>query len=209
MLESIEDQDAFDPSNTEVQFSDTYQAMLKHFRQMLIDFSSNSKADLLPEYAAHRILFLMDSIPTLQELTDQRQIFLSSLQGKFSQFTPLRSTLHQDASQINSSIELPSFNILREGCGLEHLELVHKILQPWEVLIDVGHSSSYQYDFLVKILSEFKNIDTKCMAETILQLAIHHQGKDDHIQKIVYNTFESNKTGQGNSIKKEPEDKKT
>ena len=117
--------------------------------------------------------------------------------------------MHQDASQINCNFELPSFNILREGCGLEHLELVHKILQPWEVLIDVGHSSSYQYDFLVKILSEFKNIDQKCMAETILHLSIHHQGKDDHISKIVYNTFESNKSGSGASIKKEPEDKKT
>ena len=47
------------------------------------------------------------------------------------------------------------------------------------------------------------------MAETILQLSIHHQGKDDHISKIVNNTLESNKSGQGNSIKKEPEDKKT
>jgi len=42
-----------------------------------------------------------------------------------------------------------------------------------------------------------------------LQLAINHQGKDDHISKIVYNTFESNKDGNPASIKKEPEDKKT
>ena len=40
-------------------------------------------------------------------------------------------------------------------------------------------------------------------------LAINHQGKDDHISKIVYNTFESNKDGNSASIKKEPEDKKT
>ena len=183
--------------------------MIKYFRQILIDFSSNSKADQLPEYAAHRILFLIDSLPGLQDLQDQKQTFINSLQSKFSQFTPLRCSLHQDASQINSNIELPSFNILREGCGLEHLELVHKILQPWEVLIDVGHSASYHYDFLLKILGEFKNIDQKCMAETILQLSIHHQGKDDHISKIVNNTMESNKSGQGASIKKEPEDKKT
>jgi len=42
-----------------------------------------------------------------------------------------------------------------------------------------------------------------------LQLAINHQGKDDHISKIVYNTFESNKDGNPASIKKEPDDKKT
>lgn len=65
------------------------------------------------------------------------------------------------------------------------------------------------YDFLYKTLFEFKGIDEKVMAQTILQLAIHHQGKDDHISKIVYNTFESNKDGNPASIKKEPEDKKT
>ena len=67
-----------------------------------------------------------------------------------------------------------SFNILRDGCGLEHLEFSNKILQPWEVLLDIGHSSSYMYDFLVKILSDYKQIDEKGMAETILQLAINH-----------------------------------
>lgn len=42
----------------------------------------------------------------------------------------------------------------------------------------------------------------------ILNLAIHNTGKDDHVSKIVYNTYESNKDGNGASIKKEPEDKK-
>lgn len=45
-----------------------------------------------------------------------------------------------------------SYNVLREGCGLEDLEFVHKMIQPWEVLIDIGHSSSYMYDFLFKTL---------------------------------------------------------
>lgn len=102
-----------------------------------------------------------------------------------------------------------SHNILREGCGLENLEFVHKMIQPWEVLIDIGHSSSYMYEFLIKTLQEFKGIDEKTMALTILQLSINHQGKDDHVSKIVYNTFESNKNGNSASIKKEPEDKKT
>ena len=77
------------------------------------------------------------------------------------------------------------------------------------MLIDIGHNSSYMYDYLLKTLSEFRGIDEKVMALTILQLAVHHQGKDDHISKIVYNTFESNKDGNSASIKKEPEDKKT
>ena len=52
---------------------------------------------------------------------------------------------------------------MREGSGLEHLEFVHKVLQPWEVLIDIGHNSSYMYDYLLKTLSEFRGIDEKVM----------------------------------------------
>ena len=58
---------------------------------------------------------------------------------------------------------LPSVSLVGGG-GLEHLEFVHKVLQPWEVLIDIGHTSSYMYDFLLKTLSEFKGIDEKVMA---------------------------------------------
>ena len=65
------------------------------------------------------------------------------------------------------------------------------------------------YDFLLKTLSEFKGADEKTIAKTILMLAYHHSGKDDHISKITYNAFESNKDGTSTSIKKEPEDKKT
>jgi hypothetical protein len=127
MLESIEDQEVYDPEATTVKYTDAYLAMVKYFRQKLIDFNANSKSDQLPEYAAHRILFLLDSIEVLQRdesLWDLKQNFILHLQSKFSQFTPLRSSLHQDASQINCNFEMPSFNILREGCGLEHLELV-------------------------------------------------------------------------------------
>jgi len=86
---------------------------------------------------------------------------------------------------------------------------IGEILQPWEILIDIGHNSSYMYDFLVKTLSEFKSMDDQTMALTLLHLAINHTGKDDHISKIVYNTYESNREGNPNSLNKEPEDKKT
>ena len=182
------------------------------FKQKLIDFHVNGKPEQLPEYAIHRILFLFDTIPELQldaELRQPKQLIIETNANKYSQFTPLRSSLHQDISQVNSHSDMPSYTILRDGCGLEHLEFAQKVLQPWEILIDIGHSSSYMYDFLLKTLSEFKGIDEKIMAMTLLQLAIHHQEKDDHISKIVYNTFESNKDGNPASIKKEPEDKKT
>jgi len=33
--------------------------------------------------------------------------------------------------------------LLRDGGGLENFEFSSKMLQPWELLIDIGHNSSY------------------------------------------------------------------
>ena len=178
----------------------------------MIEYHINGKPEQLPEYAVHRILFLFDTFPEIgqdPQLKEPKQFLIESNASRFSQFTPLRLSLHQDITNINSHPELPSFSFLRDGCGLEHLEFAHQVLQPWELLIDIGHNSSYMYDYLIKVLSEFRDIDEQVMAQTILMLAINHQGKDDHISKIVYNTLESNKDGTPASIKKEPEDKKT
>ena len=89
---------------------------------------------------------------------------------------PLRRPIHQDISQVNSHFELPSFAFLREGGGLENLETVKSVLQPWEVLLDIGHNSTYMYDFLLKALSEFRSLDERTMAQTLLHLAYNNTG---------------------------------
>ena len=38
--------------------------------------------------------------------------------------------------------------MIRIGSGLNHLTQVQKLLEPWEVLIDLGHYSSYNYQML-------------------------------------------------------------
>ena len=47
------------------------------------------------------------------------------------------------------------------------------------------------------------------MANTILQLALHHTGKDDFNSRLALNSFKSNKTGDAQLLKKEPGDKTT
>jgi len=158
LLESVQDEAA-------------YAEVTKIFRQKLIDFHQNGKPEQLPEYAIHRILYLFDTLPELQndsQLKDPKQFIIETNASRFTQFTPLRASLCQDISQANCHQDLPSYCLLKDGGGLEHLEFVHKVLQPWEVLVDIGHSCSYQYDFLVKTLQEFKTIDEKAMAITIL-----------------------------------------
>jgi hypothetical protein len=46
------------------------------------------------------------------------------------------------------------------------------------------------------------------MAVMLVQLAVNNESKEDHISKILINTFESNKDGCPDKIKKEPDDKK-
>jgi hypothetical protein len=98
--------------------------------------------------------------------------------------------LHQDTTQLNCHPEQMSINILREGGGIENLSVLTDIVKPWEILLDLGHGCSNQFETLMKVLQDFKNMDEKTMGLTILYLSINHSGKADAISKIILQTFE-------------------
>jgi hypothetical protein len=68
----------------------------------------------------------------------------------------------------NINPDEPSITFIREGTGLDYLDKVPKILEPWQVLFDLGHYSSYNYNTLSQVLSEFKEISERVMAKTLL-----------------------------------------
>jgi hypothetical protein len=74
----------------------------------------------------------------------------------------------------NASSEDPSICLLREGNGLDFLDKSSKMLEPWQVLYDLGHYGSYNYNALCKTLEEFKDINERTMVRTLLYLAINH-----------------------------------
>lgn len=76
----------------------------------------------------------------------------------------------------NPSFDEPSNAIIRNGSGLEHLCLANKILEPWEVLLDLGHFVSYNYQQLIMALQDFKDINERTMASMILQLSLNNTG---------------------------------
>lgn len=51
-------------------------------------------------------------------------------------------------------------------------------------------------------------MDEVTMAGLLVHLSMHFESKEDLISKILCNTFESNKDGVGDKLKKEPDDKK-
>lgn len=53
------------------------------------------------------------------------------------------------------------------------------------MLIDLGHTCSHSYETLMKVLSDFKNMEEKTMALTLLHVSLNNQGKMDGITKIV------------------------
>ena len=77
------------------------------------------------------------------------------------------------------------------------------------MLIDLGHYSSYDFQVLTMAMQDFKDINEKMMANTILNLAIHHTGNDCYNSRLVLNCFKVNKTGDMTALKKEPSDKST
>lgn len=78
-----------------------------------------------------------------------------------------------------STEEICSLSLLKDGSGLEHLDKANKVLEPWEILLDLGHFSTYNYNYLISTLSDFKDINEKIMARTLLRLSLNHTGYDD------------------------------
>ena len=95
----------------------------------------------------------------------------------------------------NTNSEEPSISLFKEGTGLDNLDKAYRMLEPWQLLLDLGHFCSYNYNYLLMTLSDFKDINEKTMAKTLLHLAFNHTGTDDQTARIVYNTFEANKKG--------------
>lgn len=84
----------------------------------------------------------------------------------------------------NASVDEPSICLTKEGNGIDNLDKSYRMLEPWQLLVDLGHFSSYNYNYLLKILEDFKDINERTMARTLLQLAVHHTGCDDQASKI-------------------------
>lgn len=84
----------------------------------------------------------------------------------------------------NISPEDPSNSLLKEGMGLSHLDKSFKILEPWQVLLELGHYTSYNYNYLVKALEDFRDINEKTMARTLLILSINNTGQDESNSRI-------------------------
>jgi hypothetical protein len=40
-------------------------------------------------------------------------------------------------------------SLIKEGTGLDNLDKASKMLEPWQVLLDLGHYASYNYNYLL------------------------------------------------------------
>jgi hypothetical protein len=120
----------------------------------------------------------------------------------------LRGTIQQDLIYANSNPDEPSISLFKDGVGLDFLDKSYKMLEPWQLLLDLGHLSSYNYNLLLKTLEDFKDISERTMARTLLQLSLNHTGTDDLNTRILMNTFEANKKSDSSILRKDLADKK-
>jgi hypothetical protein len=121
-------------------------------------------------------MFGQNSDDSLREIS---QYIRDSNPIKGGSHVSLRPALQSDLLFASTSPEDPSISLIKEGTGLDSLDKSYKILEPWQVLIDLGHFCTYNYNYLLKILEEFKDINEKTMAKTLLYLAQNHTGMDD------------------------------
>mmetsp|Transcript_9013 Transcript_9013/g.8415 ORF Transcript_9013/g.8415 Transcript_9013/m.8415 type:complete len:239 (+) Transcript_9013:48-764(+) len=83
----------------------------------------------------------------------------------------------------------------KDGGGLNHLDKTSKVLEPWQILLDLGHFASYNYNYLLNSMQEFKEMNEKMMARILLNLSVNHTGYDDPTSRVVQTLFEANKKG--------------
>jgi hypothetical protein len=57
----------------------------------------------------------------------------------------------------NTSLDDPSISLTKEGNGIDNLDKSYKMLEPWQLLNDLGHFASYNYSYLLKILEDFNS----------------------------------------------------
>ncbi len=136
------------------------------------------------------------------------QYLVDSNPVKITSHVSLRGAMLQDLMFANVHQDDPSISLFKEGNGIDNLDKSYKMLEPWQLLIELGHMSSYNYNQLLKILEDFKDINEKTMARTLLHLAINHTGPDDQASRIAQNTFEANRKADSSHLKKEVVDKK-
>lgn len=99
--------------------------------------------------------------------------------------------LHQNPSQ-----EDPSCALIKAGSDFDSLMRVSKFLQPWEVLEDLGYFNNQDYNLLTMVLQDFKDINERTMANTLVHLALKNSGEEFYQTRIACNAFKANKTGE-------------
>ncbi len=116
----------------------------------------------------------------------------------------LRLPLVHDYLQSNAS----SFEDISKNGFLDELSRTGNFLEPWQVIMEIGVVSSYNYNLLIQELIDFQHCGDKALARTLIKLAEYHSGLDDATGRIVASAFECNKNGDMNLLNKDPGDKK-
>lgn len=143
-------------------------------KQKLQEYQTSGafKTEPIEEYALHRLLFIFKTSPDFEDANELRKFLVEHHQIKPFQNVALRATMiDTDLVNQNPTFEDPANSLIRLGSGLSHLPQVSKLLEPWEVLIDLGHYSSYNYQMLTMALQDFKDINEKTMAYMLLHLS--------------------------------------
>ena len=79
-----------------------------------------------------------------------------------------------DLLSQNPSPEDPSCSLIKMGSDFDNLCKISRVLQPWEVICDLGYFSNFDYQALTMVLQDFKDINERTMANTILHLALNN-----------------------------------
>jgi|JI102314A1RNA_FD_contig_91_44417_length_1286_multi_1_in_0_out_0_1 hypothetical protein len=82
-------------------------------------------------------------------------------------------------------------------------------IPPWEALLDLGHSASYNYNLLMSVLNDYKGLNEQDMALLLLHISIEHSGQEDQDSRVAQSTYEAQKKGDLTLLNKDSSNKKS
>ena len=123
-------------------------------KQKIVEYhaAGANKVEILEDYAIHRLIHVLKTYPEFESANDTpnfdaaKKFLIDHHQIKPYQNVALRLSLTDgDLINQNPTLEDPTNSMMRVGSGLNHLIQTQKLIEPWEVLIDLGHYASYNY----------------------------------------------------------------
>lgn len=151
-------------------------------KSKLKDWFEHEKDGELPPYAVYEILHIISNVPELSE----DSLYTETITEYIKKQNPeaMKREYMKVMETNNRTTSLYKFeNDKKNGPDFRFVEKcinTHQVLEPWQVLVDLGPAASfYDYELVVDILRDFSKTSLRGLAHTLIVMSNHFSAEDN------------------------------